>query len=228
MTTKILKQVAIIVVSVLLLYFTVDLNGCNPTDLKEEITVLHSHNDSLEHVINVQDQNIIELNAKDYELTEQLQEAKENVKVVKVEVEKKVEVVKKYDSLEIAKFYLQRYPNEFNSLDTLIPLNKLVLVSVASDLVQYDGAKEIIKLQDSSISIQDSKIKIKDSIITVMNGKEENYKGIITNKNTEIVVLNQVNKNLEKDNKKLKNKVKVVKVVGTIVLGGLIYTVLAK
>lgn len=228
MQAQILKQVAVIVVFTILLYLTVDFNGCNPKDLKAKLNVLESYNDSLERENKLRDQDIILLNAKSYELTEKLQEAQEKVKIIKVQVEKRVEVVKKYDSSEVAKFYLQRYPNEFNFPDTLIPLNKLVLVSAASELVEYDGAKQIMELQDSSISLLGQDVKVKDSIISVMNGKELNYKGIINNKNTEIVVLNQVNKNLEKDNKKLKNKVKVVKVVGTVVLGGLIYSILAK
>lgn len=225
---KILKQVAIIVVSLLLLYFTVDFSGCNPTDLKQEIEVLHVQNDSLEDVIVHQDQSIIEMNIKDVELGEELQKAKEKVKIVKVIVEKEVEVVKRYDSLELVKFYANRYPEQFKLVDTLVPLNKQVLVTAASDLVEFDGAKKVIKLQDSSIAIQDEKIQVKDTIIYTMKQKEMNYKSLITNKNSEIVHLNSINKGLEKDNKKLKNKVKVAKIVGVLVLGGLTYSILAK
>lgn len=225
---QILKQVSIIIVCLFLLYFSVDLNGCNPTDLKKEIEVLHVQNDSLSREINLQDQKIIEMNAKDFELTEQLQEAKEKVKVVKVVVEKKVEVIKKYDSSEIAKFYAERYPNEFSYPDTLVPLTKLVLVSAASDLTEFDATKHIVQLQDSAIAIQDKKLELKDSIITIMGNKEVNYKGLIYNKDTEINVLSVMNTKLEKDNKKLKNKLKVVKAVGVVVLGGLTYSILAK
>lgn len=225
---KVIKQIAIIVVCILLLYFTVDIGGCNPKDLKQEIEVLHVQNDSLEGVIVQQDHSIIEMNIRDVELSEQLQEAKEKVKVVKVVVEKEVEVVKKYDSLELVKFYAKRYPEQFKIIDTLVPLNKGVLVTVASNLVEYDGAKKVIQLQDSSIALQEQKLQIKDTIIYTMKEKENNYKSLVSNKNKEIVNLNEINRSLEKDNKKLKNKVKVAKIVGAIVLGGLTYSLLAK
>lgn len=208
---KTLVKVNVLAALVLVtVYLLVNFTGCNQKDLKGEIEVLHRTNDSLETEIGIKDHEIEVMYEIDSTLTQELHEAKEKVKVVKIYVEKEIQKVKEFDSSQVTKFYTERYPEESKVKDTLISLAKPVLVSAAAELVEFDGAKQIIQVQDSIVTIQDKKIGVRDSVITLMRSKEGDYKSIISNKDLEINNWLQQNKLLNKENSKLKKKLKVV------------------
>jgi len=102
------------------------------------------------------------------------------------------------------------------------------LVSAAADLVKYDGAKQIIVLQDSISKVQDSKLALKDSVIGIMYSKEGDYKSIISNKDLEINKWLEQNKALSKENKKLKKKAKLIKILTFGLLGTVSYQFIIK
>lgn len=207
---SLIKPTLLIAVILTVVYLCFDLTGCNPKDLKGEIVVLHRTNDSLADEIEIKNHEIEILYQLDSVLEGDLEEAKNKVKVVKVYVQKEVERVKKFDTSQVTKFYTERYPEESKAKDTLISLAKPVLISAAAELVELDGAKQIIQAQDSIVSIQDKKIGVRDSIITLMRSNEVDYKSIISNKDLEINNWLQQNKILNKQNNKLKKKMKIV------------------
>ncbi len=103
-----------------------------------------------------------------------------------------------------------------------------VLVSAAKDLVELDGAKQIIVVKDSVIALTEDKVILRDKIIDEFKGKENNYKGIITIKDTQIADWKDQYKQIQLQNKKLKIQNKFVKIGTGVVIGGLVYTLLAK
>ena len=119
-----------------------------------------------------------------------------------------------------------RYPTDTISNPLLVA--QPVLVSAAKDLVELDGAKQIIVLKDSSIITLESKVTVKDSIIGKYANKELNYKNIILNKDKEITGWEGQYQKLELQYNKLKVKSKFQRIGSYIVIGGLAYLMLAK
>lgn len=222
------KKILLVAAGLLLVYLIFDKVGLAPSKFKEELQVLHKQNDSLVAEIVAGDSIIADLHEKDIELTNELEDALTNVKVVKQIVYKEVEKVKAHDSAAIVEFYNYRYPEEAKKVDTLISLNKPVLVSAAVDLIKYDGAVKEIALKDSVISIQDKKIVLKDSMVSVFSMKEDRYKKLVANKDIEIARWSQEFNKLELQNKRLKLKSKFQRIAATAVIGGLVYMTIKK
>ena len=153
---------------------------------------------------------------------------KTHVKVIHDRVNKQVEVIKRHDSAAIVKFYSSRYSLEAKMIDTLIPINKPILISAASDLVKYDGAKQEILVKDSVITIQESRITLKDSTITLFKSKEGRYQSIIGNKDKAISEWSKQYDVLNLNYKKLQVKSKFQRIASYVIIGGLTYTLLVK
>lgn len=222
------KKIILVAAALLLIYLIVDKVGLAPSKFKEELQELHKQNDSLVAEIVAGDSIIADLHEKDIELTNELEDALTHVKIVKQVVYKEVEKVKTHDSSAIVGFFNNKYPEEAKKVDTLIPLNKPVLVAAAVDLIKYDGAVKELSLKDSVISIQDKKIVLRDSIVSVFSMKEDKYKKLIVNKDVEIARWSQEFNKLELQNKKLKLKSKFQRIAATAVIGGLIYMTVKK
>ncbi len=169
------------------------------------VKVLDRIDDSLQYVVDHQKAKVI----KDVEI---------------VEIEKNK--VDSYSEIELISSFNKRYPED--TLTSLLPLAQPVLVSAAKDLVELDGAKQIIVLKDSSIYTLESRVANKDSIISKFEAKEKNYKGIILNQDTQLKDWKFEYNNLQLQNQRLKIKSKVAKVGAGLVTGGLIYLLLAK
>lgn len=152
----------------------------------------------------------------------------QKAKVVKIreiiEIEKNS--IDAYSDPELVTSFNNRYPTDTISNPLLVA--QPVLVSAAKDLVELDGAKQIIVLKDSSINTLEEKVTVKDSVIAKYVSKENTYKNMITNQQTQIKDWKFQYNNLQLENTKLKAKNKFTKIGAGLIAGGLVYLMLAK
>jgi hypothetical protein len=187
---------------------------------------LHKVNDSLYSEINKADAEIDSLDLVAVDLQYKVDHQKTKViKIVEtIEIEKNN--VDSYTEQELISSLNRRYPKD--TVTNPLPVAQPVLVSVAKDLVELDGAKQIIVLKDSSIVTLESKVTVKDSIIGKYVSKELNYKDIILSKDKEIAGWEGQYQKIELQYNKLKVKSKFQRIGSYIVIGGLAYLMLAK
>jgi hypothetical protein len=187
---------------------------------------LHKVNDSLFVEIKKDDAAIDSLNYISEVLTDKL--AHQKTKVIKIvetiEVEKNN--IDNLQEHQLVSFYNTRYPAD--TVTNPLPVAQPVLVSAAKDLVELDGAKQIIVLKDSSIATLETKVAVKDSVITKYISKEDKFRLILTNKDKEIAGWEGQYQKLELQYNKLKVKSKFQRIGSYIVIGGLGYLMLAK
>ena len=224
---SLITRLGIITIIVLSLYFLLDKCNVPSIEFVEKMDSLQKVNDSLFLVNKKADSVITELVAEDARLTDIIEDQKDNVKIIRQTVIKEVEIVKAADSLAIVKFFNDRYPEQAKAVDTLIALNKPVLVFAATDLVKYDGAIKELVIKDSIITLQDNRINLKDSTIGLYKTKEANLQSIIVNKDAAIEEWTKQYKSLSLQNKKLKLQSKFQK-IGTLILAGGLAFVLIK
>ena len=191
-----------------------------------QVDSLHKVNDSLQAEIIKDDAVIDSLNYVDNVLTDKL--AHQKTKIVKV-----VEVIEieknKIDNLQehqLVSFYNTRYPND--TVTNPLPLAQPVLVSAAKDLVELDGAKQIISLKDSAITTLETRVSNKDSVISKYISKEDKFRLILNNKDKEIAGWEGQYQQLEFKYNKLKVKSKFQRIGSYVVIGGLGYLMIAK
>jgi hypothetical protein len=191
-----------------------------------QVDSLHKVNDSLQAEIAKDDAAIDSLNYVSEVLTDKL--AHQKTKVIKIvetiEVEKNN--IDNLQEHQLVSFYNTRYPAD--TVTNPLPLAQPVLVSAAKDLVELDGAKQIIVLKDSSITTLEAKVTVKDSVIGKYANKELNYKNIILNKDKEITGWEGQYQKLELQYNKLKVKSKFQRIGSYVVIGGLAYLMLVK
>jgi hypothetical protein len=205
-----LTRLGIALICLLGLYLLVDrCNISSAIEFTEKMDSLQRVNDSLIKENNLSDSLIEDLAAEDIRLNDIIDAQKASVQIIREIVIKEVEVIRDADSAAIAKFYNLRYPNQALAPDTLIALNKPVLVEVAADLIKYDGAVK--------------EIAIKDSTITLFKSKEANLNNIIGNKDLAIDEWTKQYKGLQLENKKLKLQSKFQKVATVLFAGGFAY-----
>jgi|688.fasta_scaffold15005_8 hypothetical protein len=219
-----LTRLGIALICLLGLYLLVDrCNISSAIEFTEKMDSLQRVNDSLIKENNLSDSLIEDLAAEDIRLNDIIDAQKASVQIIREIVIKEVEVIRDADSAAIAKFYNLRYPNQALAPDTLIALNKPVLVEVAADLIKYDGAVKEIAIKDSIISSQGTRISLKDSTITLFKSKEANLNNIIGNKDLAIDEWTKQYKGLQLENKKLKLQSKFQKVATVLFAGGFAY-----
>jgi hypothetical protein len=191
-----------------------------------QVDSLHKVNDSLYNQIAKEDAAIDSLNHVSDVLEDKL--AHQKVKVIKIvetiEIEKNN--VDSYTEQELISSLNRRYPKD--TVTNPLPVAQPVLVSVAKDLVELDGAKQIIVLKDSSINTLEAKVTVKDSVIGKYANKELNYKNIILNKDKEITGWEGQYQKLELQYNKLKVKSKFQRIGSYVIIGGLAYLMLVK
>jgi hypothetical protein len=228
--SKLVAGIALAVVALIFVGYGMFSLGSLKVDssFKAKIDSLNKVNDSLVIENKKDDSTITVLEILDKKLETQVAYQKTHVKVIHDRVDKQVEVIKRHDSAAIVKFYTSRYPLEAKIIDTLIPINKPVLISAASDLTRYDGARQEIIVKDSIISTQENRITLKDSTITLFKNKEMRYGAIIWNKNQVISEWKSEYNVLSLNYKKLQVKNKFQKIGTAIIAGGLIYTLIHK
>lgn len=182
--------------------------------------------DSMQLVIAKEDAVIDSLNYIDNVLSDKL--AHQKTKIIKIvetiEVEKNN--IDSYSEHELVSSFNKRYPTD--TITNPLPVAQPVLVSAAKDLVELDGAKQIIVLKDSSIATLEEKVTNKDSVISKYVSKENTYKNIMTNQQTQIKDWKFQYNALQLENTKLKAKNKFTKIGAGLVAGGLVYLMLVK
>jgi hypothetical protein len=181
--------------------------------------------DSLEVNINKKDSVIDELYKVNIELDYQIGHQQEKIKIITKYTDSSKQKIDTYTEKELISSFNQRYPKDTTT--NPLPLAQPVLVAAAKDLVELDGAKEIIVVKDSIIALTEDKVVLRDSIITHFSDKEANYKSIIGIRNNQISDYKIQTNTLLLQNKKLKIENKYARIVGTAVIGvlGLLYII---
>ena len=162
----------------------------------------------------------------DVQLQDKLAYAKSHVKTVTKFVDSSKSAVDTYSEHELITFFNNRYPKDTTT--NKLPLAQPVLVSTAKDLAELDGAKQIITIKDSVIALTESRVSGKDSVIAVYIKKEGTYKNIMFNQDIQIKDWKNQYQTLYLQNQKLKFKNKITKIGAGIVVGGLVYLMVAK
>jgi hypothetical protein len=182
--------------------------------------------DSLKVEIAKDDSTILVLNELDADLQEKLDEQKDKVKTIVKYVEVEKNKVDSYTEQELISAFYKRYP--IDTVTNPLPVAQPVLVSAAKDLVELDGVKQTILVKDDIIALNEERIANKDSVIAKFLSKEDKYKNIMTNQETQIKDWKFQYNALQLENQKLKLKSKFVKIGAGLVIGGLTYMMLAK
>jgi hypothetical protein len=99
---------------------------------------------------------------------------------------------------------------------TKVVLTKEVAKQVVKDLIKLDGCQEELKLtQDKVIKLEEREIQ-KDTIISLLKDKDKNNQFIITQKDKQLQISEDLSKNLEKELKSSKRTTFLYK-LGTVV-----------
>jgi hypothetical protein len=162
----------------------------------------------------------------DVQLQDKLAYAKSHVKVVTKFIDSSKAAIDTYSEKELVTSFNTRYPKD--TVTNPLPVAQPVLVAAAKDLVELDGAKQIITIKDSVIALTESRVSGKDSVISVYIKKEGTYKNIMFNQDVQIKDWKNQYQQLFITNQKLKFKNKITKIGAGIVVGGLVYLMVAK
>ena len=224
-----MKKLIFPILTLVLICFVV-FEKCSDTVSDKAFTAqmdsLNHANDSLKVAIAKDDSVINDLNILDAELNDQVLHQKTKVTTVIKYVESKKNAILLMHDGEIVSFYNNRYPTDTTS--TPLVVAKPVLVASAKDLVELDGAKELLKIKDTIIGLDSSRLVVKDSVISKFKSKEINFKTIIGNQDTQIKGWQKQYNALKLENTKLKFKSKFQRIAGYIIIGGLGYLTLVK
>jgi hypothetical protein len=182
--------------------------------------------DSMQLVIAKEDAVIDSLNYVDNVLSDKLAHQKTKVKTIVEYIEVEKNNIDGFSNPELVSSFNNRYPTDTISNPLLVA--QPVLVNAAKDLVELDGAKQIIVLKDSSIATLEEKVTNKDSVISKYVSKENTYKNIMTNQQTQIKDWKFQYSALQLENTKLKAKNKFTKIGAGLIAGGLVYLMLVK
>jgi hypothetical protein len=109
-----------------------------------------------------------------------------------------------------------------------IKLPAYVAKQIVKDLVSGDSAKAELKLCSDNVTLLTQKITLKDSIISGHEQKGILYEQRIKNEQLKFDAQALWVKDLQKQNKKLKVKLKFLQVTGTAIIGGLTYLYFTK
>ena len=145
-------------------------NGVDQKSFLIKMDSLNKVNDSLNNQIAKDDAVIDSLNEVDAVLSDKL--AHQKTKVIKIvetiEIEKNN--IDSYNEQELVSSFYKRYPTD--TVSNPLPVAQPVLVAAAKDLVELDGAKQIIIVKDSVIALTEARVNGKDSVIAVFVKKD--------------------------------------------------------
>ena len=226
-----MKRVALYIILVLILA-TLVYKGCNkrieilPDTFKAGLDSLHKVNDSLMASIQQKNNELDSLYIVDMDAAASIQELKGNIAATIVHTKAAKKVVKTLTDPGLVSQFNQRYPAD--TVSDKLQVARPVLVSAAEDLVELDGAKELIKIKDTIIGLDSSRLVVKDSVISKYQSKEISFKSIIGNQDTQIKGWQNQYNVLKVENTKLKVKSKFQRIASYIIIGGLGYLTLVK
>ena len=199
--------------------------GLSKEFLTKQDSLVHAV-DSMKLTLAVDSAKIDSLNKVDLALIDQVAHAKGKVKIVTKFIDSSKLAIDNFTEHQLITSFNTRYPKD--TITNPLPLAQPVLVAAAKDLVELDGAKKIITIKDSVITLTEARITGKDSVIAVFVKKEGTYKNIMFNQDTQIKDWKFQYNALQLQNAKLKAKNKFTKIGAGLVVGGLVYLMVAK
>ena len=140
--------------------------------------------DSMKLTLAVDSAKIDSLIVVDNMLTFKVAYMRDHVKTVTKFVDSSKTAVDNYTEHQLVTSFNTRYPAD--TVTNPLPIAQPVLVAAAKDLVELDGAKQIITIKDSVIALTEARVTGKDSVISVYVKKEGTYKNIMFNQDTQI------------------------------------------
>jgi hypothetical protein len=111
---------------------------------------------------------------------------------------------------------------------TEICLPYVVGKQIMLDLNRLDSTTTMLKLSEDQIIELDKKIELQVSIINVMEEKIKTSNTIVEKTNEKFQIVDNINKELTSDIKKLKRKNTITQIVSGIIVGGLTYIIIIK
>jgi hypothetical protein len=222
---KIVLGILAILVIAYIIFDKIGDAGLSKEFLAKQDSLVHAV-DSMKLTLAIDSVKIDSLNQVDEQLQDKLTRTKAKVITVTKFVDSSKAAVDTYSEKELITFFNNRYPKD--TVTNPLPIAQPVLVSTAKDLAELDGAKQIITIKDSVIAVTESRVSGKDSVIAVYIKKEGTYKNIMTNQDTQIKDWKNQYQQLYLQNQKLKFKNKITKIGAGIVVGGLVYLMVAK
>jgi hypothetical protein len=224
-----MKKTILLIVAVLTIGYII-FDKIGDIGLTKEFT---QKQDSLVQAVDSMKLDIVKDNAKidslvyvDNVLSDKVIYMKGHVKTVTKFVDSSKTAIDNYTEHQLITSFNTRYPKD--TVTNPLPVAQPVLVAAAKDLVELDGAKQIITIKDSVITLTEARITGKDSVIAVFVKKEGTYKNIMFNQDTQIKDWKFQYNALQLQNAKLKAKNKFTKIGAGLVVGGLVYLMVAK
>lgn len=199
--------------------------GLSKEFLAKQDSLVHAV-DSMKLTLAVDSAKIDSLNKVDDKLAGQVTYWKNHQKVIDHWVDSSKIIIDTYNEKELITYFNHRYPKDTTT--NKLPLAQPVLTATAKDLAELDGAKQLITIKDSVIAITEARVSGKDSVIAVYIKKENTYKNIMTNQDIQIKDWKNQYQTLYLQNQKLKFKNKLTKIGAGVVVGGLVYLMIAK
>lgn len=224
---RVITYVALILL-VIVIFYTGCENFKGPSDkvFIQTIDSLHKQNDSLKVELVKDNLEIDSLNIVANELECIAMGIERDVDYVVKYVDSSKKVIETLSDSNLVSTINQRYPAD--TISNMLKVAKPVLISVAQDLIELDGARKIIPFKDSIISIKEAGLINKDIIIGKYVSKESKYISMIDSKDLEITNWISQYSKLQSQNKKLQFKSKVQKIGFYLIIGGLTYLALQK
>jgi hypothetical protein len=96
------------------------------------------------------------------------------------------------------------------------------------DLNKLDSTSAILKLTKEEVVEINKKIEVQQSIIIIMEEKIKTSEIIIQKTNDKFQIVDNINKDLTSDNRKLKRKNTIIQIISSAIIGGLTYGIIVK
>jgi alpha/beta superfamily hydrolase len=96
------------------------------------------------------------------------------------------------------------------------------------DLNKLDSTSAILKLTKDEVVELNKKIEVQQSIIITMEEKIKTSEIIIQKTNDKFQIVDNINKDLTSDNRKLKRKNTIIQIISSAIIGGLTYGIIVK
>ena len=109
----------------------------------------------------------------------------------------------------------------FSQIDTTkISLQEPIARLIIKDLIEGDGAKKELSLTLEKVLLLDQKIVLKDSIINTHTQQISNYNSIVSQKDSQVMLFQDLSDELQNDLRKQrrKNKITIATSVAVIIL----------
>ena len=222
---KIVLGILIVLVAAYIIFDKIGDIGLTKEFTQKQDSLVHAV-DSMKLTLAVDSAKIDSLIVVDNMLTFKVAYMRDHVKTVTKFVDSSKTAIDSYTEHQLVTSFNTRYPAD--TITNPLPVAQPVLVAAAKDLVELDGAKQIITIKDSVIALTEARVTGKDSVISVYVKKEGTYKNIMFNQDTQIKDWKFQYNALQLQNAKLKAKNKFTKIGAGLVAGGLVYLMLVK